>query len=201
MVSLDNKGRNVIKGIAVLQDGREEDYVAEMRQKKGQTLIKDTFSLHEQFKKVVETFVTEYAFVLNQVPQEEKIMFRYGNDFKVYNTYDRAVSLLTTKQTSKLSATIKVSDIKAFQKESISKEEMVSRILYSRSDSSQKESKDLEILTGIFKRLYKEDLSETYTLRYAPTYEKIGGLGAIVNMKMWKLAWKGRSISSRNDHH
>ena len=174
-----------IRGVAIIQKD-EEDFKTEVKRKKGQKIIKDTFSIHEQFKSIVETFVTEYAFVLNQVPASEKILFRYGSDFRIYTSFGSGVSVAPSNVPSKLSATVKMIDVKAFQKGDIAKEDLISKIDYSRTDNEVSESKDLNVLSGIFKRLYTEDLSDTYNLRGTPTYELIDGVGAIINLSMWK---------------
>jgi hypothetical protein len=143
----------------------------------------DSISEEQRFRRLVETFATDYAFLLRQVPPDEKIMIRYGAKGRSWNRRGSVIALSGTRTGGAYSAVIKKSDLDAFQEGRISQEQLRNRIEFViAEEGTAPEDRDLEILTNIFSTLYKDRSGRTIGLRGTPEYEKIEGLGAIVYM-------------------
>ena len=155
---------------------------------KGKMVNTDSANSENHFKSLVNTFVTDYAYLLRNIPANEKIMFRNvgknnwvfqsnGQEYK-YKTFSRSTS------DSSVSATITMEKVNQYTKESISKEVLLKSISYQFEEQNAKQQKDLEVLAGILSRLYQSDLSTSFRLKQKPSYEEIDGVGAILYLNM-----------------
>lgn len=135
----------------------------------------------ERFRRLVEIFATDYAYLLRQLPADEKVMIRFGAKS---NRFFRGTGVWTisgSQTGGAYSAVIKNSDVDALQKGRISEEQLRNRIEFTvEKEETTEKDRDLEILTNIFTTLYQDDSDRSIGLRGAPRYEKIEGLGAIV---------------------
>lgn len=144
----------------------------------------DTLDIESHFKEAVQSFAAEYAFLLRQLPSDEKIMIRYGGDQSRILSWGTNVHV---DRPGAYSAVIEKSDVDEFQSGRINQNQLSQRIKFTtEEDEPSKKDRDLELLSGIFSRLYKSDLSanDLLKLRSSPNYEKIEGLGAVFDLSV-----------------
>lgn len=150
----------------------------------------DTISMEPYFREVATRFLADYAFTLRQLPDKEKIMIRYGNSLPGIMSRGEGPALvyrLTDGVGSRggYSAMVKKSDVSALQSGSINREQFEKRIEFTtKSAGSDEADRDLVLLSGIFARLYKSDMSEDFALFGTPGFEQIPGLGAVFYLPM-----------------
>lgn len=145
---------------------------------------RDSLSRQMKFQTVVETFATDYAYLMRQLPSGEKIMIRYGGKPVSSGSFG-VIAGAQTK--NKFSAVIEKSDLDAYENDRLSKEQLLDRIKYTfEEEGKTPEDRDLTLLTSIFSRLYQSDLSdnEMFRLRGTPDYEQIEGLGAVIYLNV-----------------
>ncbi len=143
----------------------------------------DTIDLSKLFENVVQTFVKEYAYLLSQVPENEKIMLRMNRDRGGFRVSGIG-RLSGDGERRAYSASIRKSDISTFQKGNMTEQRLYEKIEFSTPDDEEQNSnhKNLELLSNIFSDLYKSDMEGPLRLTGGVKYEKIEGLGAIYHL-------------------
>jgi len=146
----------------------------------------DSLSREQHFRSVVETFATEYAYLLRQLPKDEKIMIRYGGQGNQSFSWGNAFVASSTSNGAAYSAAIAAADLQAYKAKRLDRQALVDRIQYVTTvEGGEAEDRDLKLLSSIFGRLYQQDLSELFTVSGPPAYEKIEGLGAIYHLRFF----------------
>lgn len=136
------------------------------------------------FKSVVETFFSDYAYLMRQIGDNEKIMIRYGG---ISSRFDNAFPALITdgKNKRNYSATLTKKAIVNFQNND-NKQQLIDQIEYVFEEAKERASKekDLELLSTILKKLHNDKEAGTLRISGTPYYEKIKGIGAIYNLRI-----------------
>lgn len=141
----------------------------------------------DRFRQVSLDFLADYAFLLRQLPEEEKVMIRLNT--KTAGTFVGPARGLARQQSElAYSAVLPKADMLAFQEGRISRDQLADRIAFTFQEKGPEGDtgidRDLELLSGIFHRLYRSDLSETFRISGMPSYERIPGAGAILHLSM-----------------
>ncbi|MFN7119961.1 MAG: hypothetical protein ACK4TA_24415 [Saprospiraceae bacterium] len=140
-------------------------------------------------KNVMKVFLTDYAQLLSQLKNNEKVLLRYGarhnfgsNVIALSRTNIFTASESDENPQKELTAELSKAVLDDFRSGKLTKAQLEQKIKYTEQSITNKKETDLELLSSIFHRLYQNDLSETFRLYGDPSYEKIEGLGVIFNM-------------------
>lgn len=131
---------------------------------------------------IVQTFLADYADLIGQLKPTDHIMVTNRrtiatNDFAFFNNRRSDVGI---------TAEVLKSDITNFKKGNLTRNQLLAKISITKDENSTEKVADLELLTSIFERLYKSDLSNTYYVNSRGVYyEKLKNFGVIVSMKVY----------------
>ncbi len=84
-----------------------------------------------------------------------------------------------------LSAEVTKGDLSSFKSGKINRDQLVERIQFEKTESTTKSEPELELLSTIFRRLYKSDLSDTYFASRDPDYDRIVKFGVIYKWRVY----------------
>lgn len=135
---------------------------------------------------VMLNYFSDYAYLINQLDKGEKITmsFEVSTGFSSLNSKDKS-------QNSKLIGTVLIKDLIDYRNGKLDEEDFYERIEFVEQESVQKEP-DLELISSIFRRLYKSDLATTYYTTSHISYERMENFGAIFKMKVYSSSNTGR---------
>ncbi|MEO9484260.1 MAG: hypothetical protein ABJG47_12465 [Ekhidna sp.] len=143
----------------------------------------------EEFKNQIIVFLVDYADLIGQLKPSDKIVVQSnGNNGSLY--FSGRQSRSENKQNA-FSAQILKSDLIAYKSGKTNRDATIKKIAFT-SDENNEMSKDLELFSTIFARLYEPDLSSTYYISSRSIgYTNLEGYGVTFNMKVYS--------SSNND--
>jgi hypothetical protein len=131
-------------------------------------------------KKVIEaatSFIVDYGDMVSQLAPGEKIIITNGGDRnRIWGQY-----LNSSKRTHIVVEGLK-SDVIAFKQGKLTREQVVAKIKIVNAESSDKIEPDMELLSSIFSRLYRSDLSKTFFSDENIYYEHLSDFGAVFYM-------------------
>jgi hypothetical protein len=131
-------------------------------------------------KKVIEaatSFILDYGDMVSQLAPGEKIIVTNGGDRnRIWGQY-----LNSTKRTHIVVEGLK-SDVTAFKQGKLTREQAVAKVKIVNAESSDKVEPDMELLSSIFSRLYRSDLSKTFFSDENIYYEHLNDFGAVFYM-------------------
>ena len=134
----------------------------------------------DQTENVID-FLLDYGHLISQLKDSDKILvMEKGRDVMFYTNAGRVDRM----KSNSLSIEAQVKDLKAFQAGKIDRAEAKSRIVVNEKKEVKPLAKDLALFQTIIKRLYQQDLSDTYYLSSDMPYEQIEGLGVIFYLNM-----------------
>lgn len=142
--------------------------------------------MEDKFRAFIHLFVKDYAFMLRSVPESEKIVIKMsiGNHILVGSGSWQG-NIRHSGAT--ISATIKKSDILAYQKDQISEEALMESIVFvgeKGEDENEAENRNFEIIASIFEKLYPTHSGKPFRMYGRPSYEKVEGLGVIFYLNL-----------------
>ena len=172
-------------------------------------------AIKKSFKSVVETFFSDYAYLMRRIAADEKIMIRYGG---MSSRFDSSfpVLVLNGKNKRAYSATISKKAINAYQNND-NQQQLIDKIEYVFDEAKEKaaKEKDLELLSTILKKLHSDKEAGVLRISGTPYYEKIEGIGAIYSLRIRsgngsnnfglyfdqaKTIWSGGSLAITDDN-
>jgi hypothetical protein len=125
-----------------------------------------------------KNFLTDYGDMLSQLGAEERIVITNRNQGQYYfygnNSKRSFLSMETTK-----------GDLTQYRQGKLTRDQLLSKINVTNTESSGKVEPDIELLSSIFNRLYSSDLSKTYYMSGHSYYERLTDFGAIVYMQVY----------------
>jgi hypothetical protein len=141
--------------------------------------IRDVYNL-----KVIDaakTFLVDYGDMITQLGAQERIVIsNQGNQPKMWvNQYFNA-----PKRTH-LSVEGLKSDLTQYKQGKISRDQALSKIKVVNTETVEAVEPDLELLSSIFNRLYRSDLSKTYFTEDNIYYERLKDFGVIFYMQVY----------------
>lgn len=125
-----------------------------------------------------KNFIADYGDMISQLAPNERIVVSNRGDgqFMFYGQKSKR-SLLSVEGLK--------SDLTQFRQGKITREQLLSKIKVTNTESSGKAEPDMELLTSIFSRLYSSDLSKTFYTQGNVYYERLTDFGAIVYMQVY----------------
>ncbi len=157
----------------------------QIRTPKGMKIISDSSmaTANQRFLDVAKSFLADYGDVLSQLRPEERIVItnrgeEFGGDFNF--RWPGAES-----RRSLISVEAKRDDIAQLKQGKITRDQFLGRLKTVNTETSEKLDPDLEVLSSMFSRLYREDLSKTYYSQGEVTYERLKDFGVIYYMRVY----------------
>ena len=125
-----------------------------------------------------KNFIADYGDMISALKPEEKIIVTNKTQsspwFRHLNEKRSLISVEATR-----------GDIAQFKQGKITRDQLLAKIKVTNTESSGKVEQDLELLTSMFGRLYRNDLSRTFFIEADPYYERLNDFGAIVYMQVY----------------
>src|SRR5690606_15709428 len=120
-------------------------------------------------------FILDYGDLLSELGPNEKVV--------VTNQSDRPRFFQPGKR-SRISVEATRQDITALRQGKISRDQAIKRLIIVNTEALDTREPDMEMLSSIFSRLYRPDLSKTYFLQGNVYYERLKDFGTIFYMQM-----------------
>lgn len=130
------------------------------------------------FKKIVENFAVDYAYLMRQLSDNDKVMIRYGaRSIKSESNFPSLIIQDANRQN--YSATITKKAIDSFQNNN-DETALINKIDYVFEEPKDRKTKekDLELMSTILKKLYSSHEDGDFYISGTPYYERIEGIGA-----------------------
>ncbi|HEU5291885.1 MAG TPA: cell envelope integrity protein TolA [Cyclobacteriaceae bacterium] len=125
-----------------------------------------------------KNFLADYGDLLSQLKADEKVVItNKDNNQRWYYGENSKRSILIVEASK--------GDIAQYRQGKITRDQFLSKIKVTNTESTGKVEPDLELLTSIFNRLYDNDLSSTYYLSGNSYYERLTDFGAVVYMQVY----------------
>ncbi len=126
-------------------------------------------------------FLTDYGDLITQLPTNEKIIITNRSDGERiwYGTF------INGAKPSYMSLEVTKADIIAYKQGKLSKDQFDGKIKVINSVMDDELQPDLELLTSIFNRLYRQDLSKTFFTEEDIYYERMKDYGVIYYMEVY----------------
>lgn len=140
---------------------------------------------HERLINAAREFIVDYGDFLSQLAPNERIV--------VTNQGDRPQFYFATGKRTRISVEGMRADVTALRQGKISREQALKKLTVVNTESVEEKEPDMEMLSSIFSRLYRPDLSKTYFLEGNVYYERLKDYGAIFYMQM--VSSVGRSLN------
>ena len=165
---------------------------------KGGVLAIDSDSMaiksQKSIQKAMEEFIIDYADLIGQLKPSDRIKVKHESSGKGIEIFMGDGKSYNKKGGGYLSAEVLKSDLNDYKSGKLNEQQLIKKIKIEESDGGTKKEADLELLSSIFNRLYKSDLSETYFISQGPEYERISGLGVIYHMKVYSSYEEGNGF-------
>lgn len=129
---------------------------------------------------VAKNFIADYGDMLSQLSPEERIVVTNrasnNNQFTYFGQNNKS---------SLISVEARKSDLTDFRQGKITRDQLLAKMKVVNSVSTNKVEPDMELLTSIFNRLYRSDLSKTFFVQGNVYYERLTDFGAILHMQVY----------------
>ncbi|HYG03317.1 MAG TPA: hypothetical protein VD927_12785 [Chryseosolibacter sp.] len=132
---------------------------------------------NEKLIKASKDFILDYGDLISQLAPNEKItVTNRGNNRNVF---------FNSGKRTHLSVEGTKSDITAFRQGKISRDQAISKLRVVNTESIEEKEPDMELLSSIFNRLYRADLSNTFFTEDNIYYERLKDYGVIYYMQVY----------------
>ncbi|HLT72407.1 MAG TPA: hypothetical protein VKZ75_07125 [Cyclobacteriaceae bacterium] len=137
-------------------------------------------------------FLVDYGDMLSQVPADEKILItNRGNQPRMW-----VGALVPAPERTYLSIEMKKADLNDMKEGNIGRDELLKRISIVTAKATDEVEPDLELLSTIFSRLYRPDLSKTFFIEGTVPYERLKDFGVVYYMQVYSA---NRTFNSTYD--
>ncbi|HEY3429473.1 MAG TPA: hypothetical protein VGK39_02275 [Cyclobacteriaceae bacterium] len=127
---------------------------------------------------VAKDFLADYGDILTQLKGDERIIItNQGENQRWFYGQNAKRSILIVEASKE--------NISQYRQGKINRDQFISKIKVTNTESSGKMEPDLELLTSIFNRLYSSDLSSSYYMNGNSYYERLTDFGAVVYMQVY----------------
>ena len=138
-------------------------------------------SAREEYNKRVITaaknFILDYGDFISQLGPNEKIIVTNQRERRSYYFADNKRTHLMVEGTK--------ADITAFRQGKISRDQALNKLKVVNTETVEVRETDMELLSSIFSRLYRPDLSTTYFTEDNMYYERLKDYGVIFYMQLY----------------
>ena len=131
---------------------------------------------YQNMIKVAQNFILDYGDLLSQLPANEKIV--------VTNQSERPQFFFPSGKRTRISVEGDRQTSTALRQGRISRDEALKKLTIVNTESLEAREPDMEMLSSIFSRLYRPDLSKTYFVQGNVYYERLKDFGTIFYMQM-----------------
>jgi hypothetical protein len=123
-------------------------------------------------------FLADYGDLFSQLPANEKILITNRGE-GVYHYWDR-------KSQKRMMVTVEATkgDIQQGKEGKITRKQLLEKIKVVNTESTDEVATDLELLSSIFSRLYRSDLSKSYYIDGNVYYERLKSFGVIYYLEV-----------------
>lgn len=126
-------------------------------------------------------FLADYGDIISQLPATEKIVItNQGSQPRLW-----VGSLVNAPGRSHLSIELSKADLNQFKQGRMTREQVLKKITVVNAQTVNDAEPDLELLSTIFNRLYRPDLSKTYFTEGNIYYERLKDFGAVFYMQVF----------------
>lgn len=146
------------------------------RERKEQRLDSARENYNQLVIRAAQNFILDYGDFISQLDPNERIV--------VTNQGDRHHYLFNWGRRTRISVEGTRADITAFRQGKLSREQALKKLTIVNTESVEAKEPDLEMLSSIFSRLYRPDLSRTYFAEGNVYYERLKDFGTIFYMQM-----------------
>lgn len=156
-----------------------EKVVARSSAKMKNTFTRDSIN-YQRVIQASKQFLADYGDLISQLAPEERVMItnRGDNDrFYFPGIANQKRSLVTVEATK--------ADMTQVRQGKLSREQFLSKVKVVNTTSAEETDPDLELLSSIFSRLYRVDLSKTYYTNENVYFERLKDFGAIFYMTVY----------------
>lgn len=133
----------------------------------------------------VKEFLADYGDIISQLKADERIVVtnRGGDQPRMW-----VGNIVNAPNRSHIAIEVLKSDMNQFKQNKISRDQLISKIKVINTETVEEAEPDLELLSTIFSRLYRPDLSKTYFTEGNIYYEHLKDFGAIYYMQMYSAS-------------
>lgn len=131
---------------------------------------------HNRIISAAQKFILDYGDFLSQLKPDERIV--------VTNQSDQRHFYFHPGQRTRISVEGSRADVTAFRQGKMSREQALKKLTVVNTESLDAKEPDLEMLSSIFGRLYRPDLSKTYFVEGNVYYERLKDFGTIFYMQV-----------------
>ncbi|MBL7851516.1 MAG: hypothetical protein JNN04_11485 [Cyclobacteriaceae bacterium] len=143
-----------------------------------------SFKAQKRFMDVAKNFLADYGDVISGLKPDERITITNRGD----NFEGAFAEVWFNGRKSKqqmMSVEARRGDIEQLKQGKISRAEFLNRLKVVNTESTDAVDPDLEVLSSLFGRLYREDLSKTYYVQGNINYERLKDFGVMYYMKVY----------------
>jgi len=186
-------------------DALDEEELAQVEEAVDNTLYGDRNS---RFEKLAFDFLGSYSSILGDLKNGEKVTVQVNikSDHPIIVINGR--SGREDSYQKFFSATAKKEDIDTYQAELLTEEQFMERIDFSSEEDVATKEPELELLASMIHRLYKKDLTNSFSLFRTPRYERLKGYGVIYyldfsktgNRVVWTNNGGNYALSNKEDN-
>lgn len=147
------------------------------RERKKQRADSARASYNESVIRAAQNFILDYGDFLSQLGPNDKIVVTNQSDRPHHFYFNRGNHTRISVEGSR-------ADVTAFRQGKLSREQALKKLTIINTESVDVKEPDMEMLSSIFSRLYRPDLSKTYFSEGNVYYERLKDFGTIFYMEM-----------------
>lgn len=144
---------------------------------------RDTTAAIDYYEKVLQAsknFLADYGDMLSELRPNERITITNRHENQRF-----WFPGMSEGKRNYISVDVLKGDVAQFRQGKITRDQLVSKINVVNSESTDELDPDLELLSSIFNRLYRPDLSRTFFTQEEVYYERLKNFGAIFQMQVY----------------
>ena len=134
--------------------------------------------VNEKLIQAAKNFVADYGDLISQLGADERIVITNKRDGQV-RYYGG------TSKRSLLSVEALKADIAQLKQSKLTRDQFLNKLKVTNTTSTGKVEPDIELLTSIFNRLYRSDLSTTFFVEGGTFYDRLNDFGAVIYMQVY----------------
>lgn len=144
---------------------------------------RDTTSATDYYEKVLlasKNFLADYGDMLSELRPNERITITNRHENQRF-----WFPAMSEGKRNYISVDVLKGDVAQFRQGKITRDQLMGKIAVINSESTDELDPDLELLSSIFNRLYRPDLSRTFFTQEEVYYERLKNFGAIFQMQVY----------------
>jgi len=135
------------------------------------------------FENIMVEFLVDYSQMINQLKPTDKIVVSTKKSDYMYVTTNTVN--INEGDGHGVTAELLKKDHNDYMSGKIKRDQLIAKIKINKNNGSELRSKDLDLFGAMLKTLYEDSYTDTYFISWKPEYERIKGVGAIYNFKVY----------------